>query len=90
MPSSRRDFPQTVILQQITTINSCPSKIEPLAFPNSIKDDTNGSQHLFGQFLFQLEFDDLDCCSDVPFLSSRVNTSILYKQSSRRSIMTIQ
>jgi hypothetical protein len=71
-------------------INSCPSKIEPLAFPNSIKDDTNGSQDLFGEFLFLLEFEDLDCCSDVSFLSSQVNTSNTVQLSSRRSIMTVQ
>jgi hypothetical protein len=71
-------------------INSCQSKIEPLAFPNSMKDDTNGSQDLFGEFLFQLEFEDLDCCSGVSFLSYQVNTSKTVQLSSRRSIMTVQ
>lgn len=71
VPSSRRDFHQKVILQQI--IDDKLLSVEDRTV--SIKDDTNGSQDLFGQILFQLEFDDLDCCSDVPFLSSRVNTS---------------
>ena len=35
-------------------INSFPSKIESLAIPNSIKDDTKGSQDLLDNFLFNL------------------------------------
>jgi hypothetical protein len=57
--------PKSDITNRTFMINSCPSKIESLAIPNSIKDDTKGSQDLFGQFPFQPEFDDLDRCSDV-------------------------
>jgi hypothetical protein len=61
--------PKSDIANRTLMINSCLSKIESLAFPNSIKDDTKGSQDLFGQFPFQLEFDDLDRCPDVSFFS---------------------